>query len=529
MEFKTEALEFLDIRLIDGDRGKNYPKSHDLSSDGDCLFLSAKNVTRNGFAFSEKMFITKEKDAQLRAGKVQNGDIVVTTRGTVGNIAFYDETVPFPGVRINSGMMIFRADLKRWNRKFLYFLMTSEYIKQQIDSLTSGSAVPQLPAKDLKKFQLPCIPINTQNAISEQIGTITDKINLNNRTNQTLEQMAQALFKSWFVDFDPVFDNLLASVDFKLENLENRLPDELIQKAQRRLVALNSLENAAEIKTSLSALAHELQALSPTIEATQAAVQVSEKAAGTSVKPNFNANPKILAQHANTHAHFPNEFEHNEQLGWIPKGWKSGAFKDVADGLSGYAFKGKDFSEFGCAVLKIKNISTDRTVTISDVNRVLPEVVDNLHRFLLNDGDIIMAMTGAGSVGRFGVVATENNEPYYLNQRVCKLFPKLKNGAPFLFSALNQPGLEEVIFKAAQGSGQPNISVNGILATTHLIPSLSTVELFNRLLKDTYERKITLRKECYKLVKLRDTLLPKLISGELQIPDVATDEEIADL
>uniref|UniRef100_UPI0038F704D4 hypothetical protein n=1 Tax=Streptomyces galilaeus TaxID=33899 RepID=UPI0038F704D4 len=92
------------------------------------------------------------------------------------------------------------------------------------------------------------------------------------------------------------------------------LPDELKHKAQRRLAALNSLENATQCKASLSALAHELQAQLPTKEATQAAVQVSEKAAETPVKPNFNANPKILVQHANTHAHFPNEFEHNEQL-----------------------------------------------------------------------------------------------------------------------------------------------------------------------------------------------------------------------
>lgn len=137
-----------------------------------------------------------------------------------------------------------------------------------------------------------------QEKIAHILRTLDKKIELNQKTNQTLEQMAQALFKSWFVDFDPVFDNLLASVDFKLENLENHLPDELKQKAQRRLLALNSLENAAEIKASLIALDHELQALSQTKEATQAAVQVSEKAAETPVKPNFSANPKILAQHA---------------------------------------------------------------------------------------------------------------------------------------------------------------------------------------------------------------------------------------
>ncbi|ELV8635794.1 hypothetical protein QNE29_004158, partial [Vibrio vulnificus] len=105
MMFETVLLENSDIQLIDGDRGKNYPKQADFSEDGFCLFLSAKNVTSSGFEFSERSYISSEKDELLRAGKLKRGDIVVTTRGTIGNVAYYGDDVPFDHIRINSGMM----------------------------------------------------------------------------------------------------------------------------------------------------------------------------------------------------------------------------------------------------------------------------------------------------------------------------------------------------------------------------------------------------------------------------------------
>ena len=96
------------IEIIDGDRGVNYPKQEEFYPEGDCLFLNAGNVTAKGFDFSSCSYITKEKDAILRKGKLQHGDVVLTTRGTVGNVAFYNETMTFSEMRINSGMVILR-------------------------------------------------------------------------------------------------------------------------------------------------------------------------------------------------------------------------------------------------------------------------------------------------------------------------------------------------------------------------------------------------------------------------------------
>ena len=81
--------------LVDGDRGSNYPKQDDYKSEGFCLFLSTKNVRPFGFLFDETVFLSEHKHISLRNGTLVRGDVVITTRGTLGNVAVYDENVPF--------------------------------------------------------------------------------------------------------------------------------------------------------------------------------------------------------------------------------------------------------------------------------------------------------------------------------------------------------------------------------------------------------------------------------------------------
>ena len=139
--------------IIDGDRGKNYPTQEEFFDEGYCLFLNAKNVTKQGFNFSDCMFITKEKDATLRKGKLQRGDVVLTTRGTLGNLAFYTEEIPFENMRINSGMVILRM-----NRAILDETFFIEQFRMQLDDIkariANGSAQPQLPISTMNKIRL---------------------------------------------------------------------------------------------------------------------------------------------------------------------------------------------------------------------------------------------------------------------------------------------------------------------------------------------------------------------------------------
>lgn len=142
------------IDLIDGDRGKQYPKSSDFSGDGYCLFLSAKNVTKQGFRFDEKQFVTKEKHQALRKGALERDDIVVTTRGTVGNVAHFNKAVPYDIVRINSGMVIVRNQSERVLTDYLFSYLASSVVDEQIKLRTHGSAQPALTIKTLKTLRL---------------------------------------------------------------------------------------------------------------------------------------------------------------------------------------------------------------------------------------------------------------------------------------------------------------------------------------------------------------------------------------
>lgn len=201
-EWKELNFEDAPIEIIDGDRGINYPKQNEFADKDFCLFLNAGNVTKDGFEFSCCAFISKKKDSLLRKGKLRRNDVVLTTRGTVGNSGFFDDSIPFNDIRINSGMVILRANSLELLPRFLYLFVRSQNFTNQVNSLLTGSAQPQLPIRDIKRINLTIPPLPEQRAIAHILGTLDDKIELNRKMNETLEEMARALFKHWFVDFE---------------------------------------------------------------------------------------------------------------------------------------------------------------------------------------------------------------------------------------------------------------------------------------------------------------------------------------
>jgi len=142
-------------QVIDGDRGVNYPSSNHFLLDGDCLFLSAKNVTKKGFKFNDCVFISKDRDSLLGQGKLKMWDVVLTTRGTVGNFAYFDSAVPFENIRINSGMVILRKESDKVVKEYLYEILKSQIIENQICRVVFGSAQPQLTVKIVNNLQVP--------------------------------------------------------------------------------------------------------------------------------------------------------------------------------------------------------------------------------------------------------------------------------------------------------------------------------------------------------------------------------------
>lgn len=201
MKFDVVQLESTGIDVIDGDRGKNYPHQNELLSTGFCLFLSAKNVTKSGFSFSETQFISQRKDALLNNGRLCRGDIVITTRGTVGNVALYSPQVPYENIRINSGMLIIRC-ANNISNQYLYQVLRSEWFQKQIMAVQSGSAQPQLPKSHFLKMNIPLPPLPIQEKIASILQLIDDKITTNNSINDNLYEMVNAYYTSLFKDVE---------------------------------------------------------------------------------------------------------------------------------------------------------------------------------------------------------------------------------------------------------------------------------------------------------------------------------------
>ena len=182
--------------IIDGDRGKNYPKSEEILDDGYCLFLNAKNVTQKGFDFENCNFITREKDDALRNGKLSRGDVVLTTRGTVGNLAYYSKNVPYENIRINSGMVILRM-----NRSILNEIYFIELFKMKLsdikEKIASGSAQPQLPISTMNKIILMIPPLELQN----QFASFVEEIDKSRSRIQKSLEASQELFDSLMQEY----------------------------------------------------------------------------------------------------------------------------------------------------------------------------------------------------------------------------------------------------------------------------------------------------------------------------------------
>ncbi len=187
------------LKIIDGDRGNNYPSKEEFSDAGYCLFLNTKNVRPDGFNFDTTMFISEEKDKVLRKGKLQRQDVILTTRGTIGNVALFDERIEFENIRINSGMLIFRPNTGKLLPAFLFEVFRSGIMKGQMARHVSGAAQPQLPIKTLINFE-----IRVPNTLEEQREIVASV-----RELETETQRLESIYKQKLAALDELKKSML--------------------------------------------------------------------------------------------------------------------------------------------------------------------------------------------------------------------------------------------------------------------------------------------------------------------------------
>ena len=216
-------------------------KSKDFIENSSKKVLKIKNVRFGTVNYEDSGYISDELAQDTKAWKANEGDILISMTGSgpnapqslVGRVARVWKNEPEAWINQRVG----RIQLKNKDTihsDFLFYLLSLPQSQEFLVSNSSGSAnQANISGKIIELLPCPKLSFNQSKYIADIARSLDEKIILNKQTNQTLEQMAQTLFKSWFVDFDPVFDNLLVKVDFKLENLASDFPAELLKKAEK--------------------------------------------------------------------------------------------------------------------------------------------------------------------------------------------------------------------------------------------------------------------------------------------------------
>lgn len=198
---------------------------------------------------------------------------------------------------------------------------------------------------------------------------------------------------------------------------------------------------------------------------------------------------------------------------------RNGCIGDYCSVKSGFAFKSSWWTTNGVKVIKIGSINQDN-LNLLECSYVDEDKVDKAKDFKVTAGDLLIAMTGA-TIGKFAMVPY-SSDTLLVNQRVGKFF--LGNNPveklPFIYCTLKQPDVYYEIVNRGQGSAQPNISASDIMSIPCVIPSQDAINDFNGTAHPLFDLIISNQRENQQLSEVRDTLLPKLMSGELDVSDI---------
>jgi type I restriction enzyme S subunit len=391
--------------------------------------ITAKVVKGGRIETPDEFIDPAEYDEWMRRGLPRKGDVLITTEAPLGEVA----QLGGEKVALAQRLIALRGRQGKLDNTFLKFLLQSEFIQLQLAARASGSTVSGIKQSELRRIQLLLPPFAEQQAIACILGSLDDKIELNRRMNRTLEAMARAIFKSWFVDFDPV----------------------------------------------------------------------RAKAAG---QPPPGLTPALAAL-------FPDAFEDSE-LGEIPKGWKVGSILEFADLLSGGTPKTNEPSYWGGGIpwASAADVSQCGEAFLTSTERAITkEGLDNSATQVIPAMTTVVVARGAttGRMTMFGADIAMNQTCYAL---------RTKRTTPRFLYLLLQDVMDSLVH-AAHGSVFDTITTATFRSSRVLLPNSEIARAFERIVTGCFDQILCRLRESRTLAALRDTLLPKLISGELRVPD----------
>lgn len=402
-----------------------------LTSGPFCLIRS-QNVYNDGFTPSGLAYISNEQAKKLDGVTVQENDVLLNITGdSVARVCLAE--AKYLPARVNQHVAIIRPNPEKLDSRFLRYFLASPFQQDVMLGLAAvGATRNALTKVMIENFKVPCPPIIVQSRIAEILGSLDDRIALLRETNATLEAIAQALFKSWFVDFDPVHANA---------------------------------------GTQAPSLPPEIQAL------------------------------------------FPATFTDSPQ-GPIPEGWEVKQLGEVTAYLNrGISPK---YVETGGVVVINQKCIRDFAVDLSKARRHDP-IQRKIDGRILEMGDILVNSTGVGTLGRVAQLL-EVNETMIIDSHVTAVRANSELSWPYLGLALmrKQPEIEAM----GEGTtGQTELARAKLAMLPIVCPPEEVLKVFDDIvtpLKKTLAANAT---KAENLSTLRDTLLPRLISGQLRLPD----------
>ncbi|KJV41770.1 hypothetical protein VH96_13075 [Acinetobacter indicus] len=392
-------------------------------------------------------------------------DIVITRVGTYGVTALVQDTEFCLGQ--NTSVII----AKKINPKYLYAVLNSPILKNQIEASVVGSTQKTLSLKAINNFEIPRFSPVVEDQIAKMISELDEKIHLNNQINQTLESIAQAIFKSWFVDFDPVRAKIAAKQ-------EGNDPE---------LAAMCAISGKSE---------EELQ-------------QMAED---------------DLAELRATASLFPDELVESE-LGEVPKGWEVKRFEDLLDTLeSGTRPKGgvSGISE-GIPSVGAENILGLGIYNYGKEKFVPYSFFEKMKKGKVQDYDVLLYKDG-GKPGEFKPRVSMFGkgfpyEEFSINEHVFRI-RSTKLEQFFLYFKIKSPDILSQLASKGAKAAIPGINQNDVKSLYISCPTDNILEKFNSSVESLINLILKNSLENKSLAKLRDGLLPKLLSGEIEVENL---------
>lgn len=457
------------VEFVVDNRGKTVP----IEQNG--IPLIATNCINNDSLYPEFINIRHVSEDIYKnwfRAHPQPDDIILTNKGSQnGAICLVPDPVNFC---IAQDMVALRAKKGVIYPRYLFAALRSKLVQTRIKDLNVDSVIPHFKKTDFDKLFFPKPSYHHQILIGDLYFNFCQKIHLNTQTNQTLESIAQAIFKSWFVDFEPV-------------------------KAKMAALAEGGTREQAELAV--------MGAISGKSEAELAQLQ--------------QQNPEHYQQLAETAALFPSALVESE-LGEIPEGWEVSPLPELIDFMEGPGIRNWQYTESddGIKFINIRCIKNGDLSLETASKITAEEAFGKYSHFQLNVDDIVIS--SSGTLGRYAFIRSEHL-PLCLNTSVLRFRPITGVTTLHYLHGFVDTQLQWELEIRASGSAQRNFGPMHLKQIVMLKPTYEILLKHSEHLESSFRKRQSNLKEIDSLTKLRDSLLPKLLSGEIDLSDIQSE------